>query len=124
MHQAQRSYVADMQLQNDLLSNVSRFAMQPRITAVADYNEALTSLDNRNLRKALDELENLKAFCETKLHQNKELLTCIFLKIRLVCSMLQASSGTTTFIDTKISTLQGMKCRFSLSLVYICKYVL
>ena len=109
VHQAQRSYVADMQLQNDLLSNVSRFAMQPRITAVADYNEALTSLDNRNLRKALDEFENLKAFCETKLHQNKGLLTCILLKIRLVCSMLQASSGTTKFIDTKISTLQGMK---------------
>ena len=109
VHQAQRSYVADMQLQNDLLSNVSRFAMQPRITAVAYYNGALTSLDNRNLRKALDEFENLKAFCETKLHQNKGLLTCILLKIRLVCSMLQASSGTTKFIDAKISTLQGMK---------------
>ena len=51
VHQAQRSHVADMQLQNDLLSNVSRFAIQPRITAVVDYNLALTSLDNRNLRK-------------------------------------------------------------------------
>ena len=109
VHQAQRSHVADMQLQNDLLSNVSRFAIQPRITAVVDYNLALTSLDNRNLRKALDELETLKAFCETKLHQNKGLLTCILLKIRLVCLKLQASSGTTTFIDTKISTLQGLK---------------
>ena len=109
VHQAQRSYVTDFQLQNDLLSNVSRFAIQPRITAVVDYNEALTSLDNRNLRKALDELENLKAFCETKLHQNKGLLTCILLKIRLVCSMLQVSNGTTIFIDNKISTLQGLK---------------
>ena len=109
VHQAQRSHVADMQLQNDLLSNVSRFAIQPRITAVVDYNTALTSLDNRNLRKALDELETLKAFCETKLHQNKGLLTCILLKIRLVCLKLQASSGTTTFIDAKISTLQGLK---------------
>ena len=109
VHQAQRSHVADMQLQNDLLSDVSRFAIQPRITAVVDYNKALTSLDNRNLRKSLDELENLKAFCETKLHQNKGLLICILLKIRLVCSMLQASSGTTTFIDSKISTLQGLK---------------
>ena len=109
VHQAQRSYVTDFQLQNDLLSNVSRFAIQPRITAIVDYNEALTSLDNRNLRKALDELENLKAFCETKLHQNKGLLTCILLKIRLVCSMLQVSNGTTIFIDNKISTLQGLK---------------
>ena len=109
VHQAQRSYVTDMQLQNDLLSNVSRFAIQPRITAVVDYNEALTSLDNRNLRKALDELENLKAFCETKLHQNKGLLTCILLKIRLVCSMLQVSNGTTIIIDNKISALQGLK---------------
>ena len=109
VHQAQRSHVADMQLQKDLLSNVSRFTMQPRITAVVDYNLALTSLDNRNLRKALDELETLKAFCETKLHQNKGLLTCILLKIRLVCLKLQASSGTTTFIDTKISTFQGLK---------------
>ena len=109
VHQAQRSHVADMQLQNDLLSNVSRFATQPRITAVVDYNTALTSLDNRNLRKALDELETLKAFCETKLHQNKGLLTCILLKIRLVCLMLQASSGTTTFIDTTILNFQGLK---------------
>ena len=109
VHQAQRSHVADMQLQNDLLSNVSRFAIQPRILAVVDYNRALTTLDNRNLRKALDELETLKAFCETKLHQNKGLLTCILLKIRLVCLMLQVSSGTTTFIDSKISTLQGLK---------------
>ena len=109
VHQAQRSHVADMQLQNDLLSNVSRFAIQPRILAVVDYNRALTTLDNSNLRKALDELETLKAFCETKLHQNKGLLTCILLKIRLVCLMLQVSSGTTTFIDSKISTLQGLK---------------
>ena len=101
VHQAQRSHVADMQLQNDLLSNVSRFAIQPRITAVVDYNLALASLDNRNLRKALDELETLKAFCETKLHQNKGLLT--------LCLKLQAFSGTTTFIDTKISTFQGLK---------------
>ena len=109
VRQAQRSYVTDMQLQNDLLSNVNRFAIQPRITAVVDYNEAVTSLESRNLRKALDELENLKAFCETKLHLNKGLLTFILLKIRLLCLMLQASSGTTTFIDSKISTLQGLK---------------
>ena len=109
VQQAQRSYVIDMQLQNDLLSNVSRFAMQPRITAVADYNEAVTFLDNRNLRKALVEFENLKAFCETKFHLNEGLLTFLLLKIRLVCLMLQASSGATAFIDSKISTLQGMK---------------
>ena len=109
VHQAQRSYVTDMQLQNDLLSDVSCFAIPPRITAVVDYNTALISLDNRNLRKALDELGNLKVFCETKLHQNKVLLTCIVLKIRLVCLMLQASRGTTTFIDGTISTLQGLK---------------
>ena len=109
VHQAQRSYVTDMQLQNDLLSNVSRFAIQPRITAVVDYNEAVTSLDNRNLRKALVEFENLKAFCETKFHLNEGLLTFLLLKIRLVCLMLQASSGATAFIDSKISTLQGMK---------------
>ena len=109
VHQAQRSYVTDMQLQNDLLSDVSCFAIPPRITAVVDYNTALISLDKRNLRKALDELVNLRVFCETKLHQNKVLLTCIVLKIRLVCLMLQASSGTTTFIDGTISTLQGLK---------------
>ena len=80
MHQAQRSHVTDIQLQNDLLSNVSRFAIQPRITAVLDYNKAVTSLDNRNLRKALDELENLKEFCETKLHLSEGFLTFVLLK--------------------------------------------
>ncbi|XP_022797795.1 uncharacterized protein LOC111336045 isoform X1 [Stylophora pistillata] len=104
VYQAQRSHIADFQLQN-----VSRFPIQPRIIAVVYYNEALTSVYNRNLRRALGELENLKKFCETELDQSKGLLTCILLKIRSVCLMLQASNASTTAIDSKILTLQGLK---------------
>ncbi|XP_022788996.1 uncharacterized protein LOC111328758 isoform X2 [Stylophora pistillata] len=109
VYQAQRNHIADLQLQSDLLSNVSRCTIQPRIIAVVDYNKALTSVNNRNLRTALDELENLKIFCDTELDQSKRVLTCILLKMYLIRLMLKASSGTTTVIDTKISTLQGLK---------------
>ena len=122
VHQAQRNFVADQQLRNDLLASLSQVALQPRIIAVVNFNEACTSLENRNFRKALNEFEKLKTFCETELHQTKELLTCISLKICLVSLMLNDARKAATIIDT-ISTLPELielvdvKTNFSLDLL-------
>ena len=122
VHQAQRNFVADQQLRNDLLASLSQVALQPRIIAVVNFIEACTSLENRNFRKALNEFEKLKTFCETELHQTKELLTCISLKICLVSLMLNDARKAATIIDT-ISTLPELielvdvKTNFSLDLL-------
>ncbi|XP_078373004.1 uncharacterized protein LOC144656631 isoform X2 [Oculina patagonica] len=100
VHQAQRNYAADQQVQNDLLSCLHQAPLPPRIIAIVEYNEACASLDNHYLRKALNAFEKLKTFCETKLQQDEEVVKCISLKICLVYLLLGNSSKTAAIIDT------------------------
>lgn len=105
VHQAQRDHIADQQVRNELVAILRHFPLSPRVIAVVEFNEACTSLENRNLRKALIEFEMLKSFCESEFHQTEELLKCISLKICLVYLSLGNSSKASAIIDTETLTL-------------------
>ncbi|KAL9970995.1 hypothetical protein ACROYT_G023468 [Oculina patagonica] len=106
VHQAQRNYAADQQVQNDLFTSLHQASgLPPRIIAIVEYNKACASLENRNLRKALNAFEKLKTFCETKLQQDEELVKCISLKICLLYLLLGNSSKAAAIIDTETTAL-------------------
>jgi len=105
VHQAQRDHIADQQVRSELFSMLHQVLLPPRVIVAVEFNEACTSLDNRNLRKALKEFEMLKSFCESELNQTEELSTCISLKICQVHLLLGNSSKASSIIDTKTLTL-------------------
>ncbi len=129
VHQAQRNYAADQQVQNDLLTCLHQVPLPPRIIAIVEYNKACISLENRNLRKALNDFEKLKNFCETKLHQDEEVAKCISLKICLVYLLLGNSSKAVAIIDTEtinlpelielVSVKSNFPLRFSVAIAEI-----
>ena len=105
VHQAQRDYIADQQVRSELFPILRQASLPPRVIATVEFNEACTSLENRNLRKALKELEMLKSFCELELNQTEELSKCVSLKISLVYLLLGNSSKASAIIDTETLTL-------------------
>ena len=105
VHQAQRDHIADQQVQSELIPMLRQVPLPPRVTAIVEFNEACTSFENRNLRKALKEFEMLKSFCELELNQMEELSKCISLKICLVNLSLGNSSKASSIIDTETLAL-------------------
>ena len=105
VHQAQRDHIADQQVRSELFPMLRQVSLPPRVTAAVEFNEACTSLENRNPRKALKEFEMLKLFCESELNQTEELSICISLKICLVDLLVGNSSKASAIIDTKTLTL-------------------
>ena len=105
VHQAQRDHIADQQVRSELFPMLRQASIPPRLIAAVEFNEACTSLENRNPRKALKEFEMLKSFCESELNQTEELTKCISLKICLVYLLLGNSSKASAVIDTKTLTL-------------------
>ena len=105
VHQAQRDHIADQQVRSELIPMLRQVPLPPRVTAIVEFNEACTSFENRNLRKALKEFEMLKSFCELELNQMEELSKCISLKICLVNLSLGNSSKASSIIDTETLAL-------------------
>ena len=105
VHQAQRDHIADQQVRSELFPMLRQGPLTPRVIAAVEFNEACTSLENRNPRKALKEFEMLKSFCESELNQTEELSKCISFKICLVYLLLGNSSKASAIIDTKTLTL-------------------
>ena len=105
VHQAQRDYIADQQVRSELFPILRQASLPPRVIATVEFNEACTSLENRNLRKALKELEMLKSFCELELNETEDLSKCVSLKISLVYLLLGNSSKASAIIDTETLTL-------------------
>ena len=108
VHQAQREHIADQQVRSQLFPMLRQVSLPPRVIAAVEFNEACTSLENRNLRKALKEFEMLKSFCESELNQTEELSKCISWIICLVYLLLGNSSKASAIIDTKTLTLQEL----------------
>lgn len=108
VHQAQRNYTAHQEVRNELFANLHQVPLCPKTTACVEYNEACISLEDRNLRKALNEFEKLKSFCETQLPQSEEIIQCISLKICLVHLLLGNSLKAALIIDTENSTLSEL----------------
>ena len=105
VHQAQRDYIADQQVRSEIFPMLRQVSLPPRVIATVEFNEACTSLENRNLRKALKELEMLKSFCELELNETEDLSKCVSLKISLVYLLLGNSSKASAIIDTETLTL-------------------
>ena len=105
VHQAQRDHIADRQVRKELFPMLRQVPLPSRVIAAVEFNEACTSLANRNPRKALKEFKMLKAFCESELNQTEELSKCMSLKICLAYLLLGNSSQASTIIDTKTLTL-------------------
>ena len=136
VHHAQRNYTAEQQVRNELFTNLHQVPLSPKITAFVKYIDASTSLENRNLRKALNEFEKLKIFCEIQLPQSEEVINCISLKVCLVYLLLGNSSKAEAIINTEtlkllelielLSVRQNFLLDFSVTvaetLVDICIY--
>ena len=105
VHQAQRDHIADQQVRSELFLMLRQVPLPPKVIAAVEFNEACTSLENRNPEKALKEFEMLKSFCESELNHMEELSKCISLKICLVYLVLGNSSKASAIIDTKTLTL-------------------
>ena len=111
VHQAQRDHIADQQVRSELFPMLCQVPLPPGVIAAVKFNEACTSLENRNSRKALKEFEMLKSFCEAELNQMEELSKCVSWKICLVHLLLGNSSKASAIIDTKALTLAELKER-------------
>ena len=105
VHQAQKDHIADQQVRSEIFPMLRQAPLPPRIVAAVEFNEACTSLENRNLSKALNEFEMLKSFCDLELNQTKEPSKCISLKTCLVYLSLGNSSRASSIIDTETLTL-------------------